>query len=86
MAFIFNAHYNITEGLGTMIKLPDDTFVPMSELIADAVNAWSGGSDAARNEIKTLLDWFNNNDNVEFLAISPVPCAFDPDPICGDED
>lgn len=82
LAFIFNAYYRIGDGLDTMILLPDTTPVSISELISCAVSVWSGVPDPDCtlnlnvNEMATLLDWFNNNDAVKYMTVSPVPCEF----------
>jgi hypothetical protein len=80
LAFIFNVHYRIGEDLGTPILLGDGTEVAISDLIACAVSAWSDGSDpdCMVNEMAPLMDWFNNNDSVVFMTVSPEPCPFEP--------
>jgi hypothetical protein len=80
LAFIFNAHYRIGDDLGTKILLGDGTPIAISDLIDCAVSAWSDGSDpdCAVNDMAPLLDWFNNNDSVVFLVVSPEPCPFEP--------
>lgn len=79
LAFIFNAYYRIGD-LESIILLPDDTPVSISDLIDDATDSWSSGNLLERYRIKSLLDWFNNNDNVAVLVISPEPCDFEPMP------
>ena len=52
------------------VRAPDRFFV-CSRALYGIVDLLGGG------EIAALLDWFNNNDSVVFMAISPEPCEFD---------
>lgn len=57
LAFIFNAKN--TGAMDGAVIGPDGTAMPVDDLIADALGAWSSGDGVT--EVAGLLDWFNNH-------------------------
>ena len=76
LAFIFNTIHRL-DGAAAAIQLPDGSFVVAGDLVAEAIEIWANGSDAARNEMAQLLDAFNNNDAVPFIPGEPCEFSFD---------
>jgi len=69
LAFLFNTQYRL--GGSGYIEMPDGTFVFSGDLIFQAITAWENGTDIEQNNIKNLLDWFNNQDVLTFIPDSP---------------
>ena len=77
LAFIFNTFYAL-DGPDTMIMLDAETVEPASNIISDAIAAWSSIDSGQQNSMASLLDAFNNNDDVWFVRVAPGPCEFEP--------
>ncbi|MGP8304659.1 hypothetical protein [Vibrio sp. YIC-376] len=76
LAFIFNTRHRPTDsGLSPTTTLwYGGEWVPVQEIIANAIVAWQGSDESEIDYIKTLLDGMNNNDEVQILPSSPDDC------------
>jgi hypothetical protein len=77
LAFIFNTYYR-AGGLDAKVALPGEGSVKASDIIADAIEAWSSGTTTEQTVMSNLLDRFNNSSIVSCSVISEVPCDFAP--------
>ena len=71
LAFIFNVEYRL--GGGGIVVLPDLSTASAQSLIDGAVADWVAGDEADCTETASLLDWFNNNDNVQYVPDTYCP-------------
>ena len=74
LAFIFNAIHRLGGVDGAFLY--NGNYVVASELINDAIAAWSSGDDIKQVEIKDILDTLNNSDAVPFIHATPCPIAY----------
>lgn len=74
LAFVFNAIYRLGGVDGAFLL--DGTYVVASDLIDQAVAAWSSGDDIKQVEIKDILDTLNNSDAVPFIHATPCAIAY----------
>jgi hypothetical protein len=77
LAFIFNVHYK-AGSIDAKISLPGKPEVKASDLIAEAVAAWSSASKEDQAAVSSRLDAYNNSDSVLSVVVSDVPCNRQP--------
>jgi len=75
LAVIFNTLYR-TGGLNGAIQLPGGQWVVVSDLIAQAVGIWAGGTASEQAAMSELLDALNNSDAVGFVQYDPCPVIY----------
>ncbi|MBE3933876.1 hypothetical protein HJ150_03165 [Vibrio parahaemolyticus] len=76
LAFIFNTRHRPTsEGLTqTIVIWFGDQWMSIGDIISNAVSAWEGSDINQIDQIKTVLDGLNNNDDVPILPSSYEDC------------
>ena len=76
LAFIFNARHRLDD-MGATIELPDGSLISASDLIANAIAAWTSGTAEEQNAMQELLNALNESDAVPFVHYFPCPVSYD---------
>lgn len=70
LAFLFNVRQRLDDP-GAVLVMPDGSYRPAGEIVADAIAAWAGGTAEQQHEMQALLDAYNNSDAVRFVRHAP---------------
>jgi len=77
LAFILNVRHRL--GGDGAVQLPDGSFKLASELIAEAIAAWSTGTASEQNQMQELLNALNESDALPYIFYEPCEVIY-PEP------
>jgi hypothetical protein len=72
-AFIMNALHRL-DSLDVAIQLPDSSWISTADLISQAVDVWTSGTNAERAAMQELLNSLNESDAVPYRYVCYNPC------------
>lgn len=75
LAFVFNTRHRLDDPAAA-IRMPDGTFRSATDLITDAVTAWSTGTAEQQHEMEAVLDGFNSSSDVQFIRYTPCSVSY----------